>query len=80
MSMRAGLTILLLVSLSACVHTKLTDWDKPGVSMMDFYADSNDCQREAKASGTTILGMSRGYNMCMEGRGYTRLFSGLLSP
>jgi len=78
--MRAVLTALLLIALCGCNHTKLTDWDKPSVSMMEFYTDSNACQREANDSGATVLGRAGVYNMCMEAHGYRRLFSGLLSP
>jgi len=78
--MRASLTILMLVALGGCAHTRLTDWDKPGISMAEFYSDSNDCQRQANDSGATVLGVAGVYNMCMEDRGYRRLFSGLLSP
>jgi hypothetical protein len=74
------LIVCVLVALCGCAHTKLTDWDKPGVSMAEFYTDSNDCQRQANDSGATFLGVAGVYNMCMEARGYRRLFSSLLSP
>ena len=72
----AVLAVFILVALSACSHTKLTDWDKPGLNMADFYADSKDCQREATNSGVNVLGfsLSNVYNECMEARGYTELF------
>jgi hypothetical protein len=74
------LTAFMVVALCACVRTKLTDWDKPGASMAEFYTDSGDCQRQANNSGATVLGVAGIYNMCMEARGYRRLFSSLLSP
>jgi hypothetical protein len=74
------LTSFMVVALCPCVHTKLTDWDKPGASMAEFYADSGDYQREANNSGATVLGLAGIYNRCMEARGYRRLFSSLLGP
>jgi hypothetical protein len=71
--MRFAVLAVLLVTLSACSHTKLTDWSKPGVSVADFNADSKDCQREVNNGGANVLGFAA-YNNCMEARGYTRLF------
>ena len=43
-AVRAVLAIFMLVPLCACVHDKVTDWDKPGgIIASEFYADSNDC-------------------------------------
>jgi hypothetical protein len=72
----AILALMMLFSLSACVRNKLTDWDKPGLTMAEFYADSTACQRET--SGALLLGGPT-YNRCMEARGYMRLFSGPLN-
>lgn len=68
------LAAFLLVVLSACMHAKLTDWDKPGASLAGFNADSEDCQRAARNSGAVALARPAAYNRCMEARGYTRLF------
>ena len=68
---------LMALVLGACSHTKLTDWDKPGVALNEFNADTASCQREAeeRAPGTLEAFTWRGvYNMCMEARGYSRLF------
>jgi hypothetical protein len=70
------LAVTLLIALSACARTKLTDWDKPGLTMVEFYADSNACRREA-TSGIILLSFV--YNECMEARGYMKLAS-LLNP
>lgn len=69
--MRAVLAVFMLVPLCACVHDKVTDWDKPGgIIASEFYADSNDCRQNARRIAAL-------YNKCMEDRGYRRL-SGFL--
>jgi hypothetical protein len=56
----------MLMTLCACAHTKLTDWDKSGEMLADFNADSKACQMSAYGYG---------YNTCTEARGYTLLWA-----
>jgi hypothetical protein len=72
--------VVVLATLSACSHTKSTDWKKPGGSETDFNNDANDCRREINDKGINALGLAGlpvvndYFNTCMLRHGYTKQF------
>lgn len=72
--------LFVAMALCGCSRTKLTDWDKPGLSLAEFNTDTTECQREVNQNGssalerTVITWWNEPYNRCMEARGYRRLF------